>query len=408
MFNDVENEVEIKLLYNLFTYPEKRDFIFSNLEDRFFQDKLNSLIFKAAQELYKNGEDIDTVIISEKLKRQDVNSRLFDITADFANSVMTAKYCKLIFSKYVNFLIKCAKTEEDFNEIEKLKANYLFEENKILHISDNTKDFDKIYEEKRKTTIFTYYSKLDSVVGSFMGGDYIALGGSTGTGKTSIALNLARQACIQDKTVLYFSLEMPMEQLQNRFVCMNEELPASKYRSFGYNLTEMMKYKQGLENLKEWNLHVVADYNLTPDKIRTYIQEQKKKKLDFVIIDYLGLIQGYNNKSLYEKTTVISRRIKLIATEFNIPILVLVQLNRNFKDREDKRPMLSDIRESGAIEQDSDFVLFAHRPEQRGTEPEKDCLEIIVAKNRHGISQKIVALDFDLKTQLISESAGVY
>lgn len=408
MYREFENELENKVLYILLAYPEKQEFIINNLEERFFQDKLNSMIFNEAKRLYLNNEEIDKTIIVENLKNNDIAFRLDEIDCDFANSVFAAKYCKLIFKRYMENLIKDAKTEADYNEIKKLKEHYLFEENKILHISDNTKDFDKIYEEKRKTTIFTYYSKLDSVVGSFMGGDYIALGGSTGTGKTSIALNLARQACIQDKTVLYFSLEMPIEQLQNRFVCMNEELPASKYRSFGYNLTEMMKYKQGLENLKEWNLHVVADYNLTPDKIRTYIQEQKKKKLDFVIIDYLGLIQGYNNKSLYEKTTVISRRIKLIATEFNIPILVLVQLNRNFKDREDKRPMLSDIRESGAIEQDSDFVLFAHRPEQCGTESEKDCLEIIVAKNRHGVSQKIVALDFDLKTQLISESAGVY
>ena len=114
-------------------------------------------------------------------------------------------------------------------------------------------------------------------------------------------------------------------------------------------------------------------------------------------------MQGNNNKSLYEKSTIISRNIKLIATEMNVPILVLVQLNRDIKNRDDKRPKLSDIRESGAIEQDADMVLFAHREAVYNNNANANELEIIIAKNRHGSNNKIVKLNFDLTTQNISE-----
>jgi replicative DNA helicase len=208
---------------------------------------------------------------------------------------------------------------------------------------------------------------------------------------------------MQDKTVLYFSLEMPLDQLQNKFVCIQEKLNANKYRSFGFNLVEMGKYLEGLQGLKQWNLYTVCDFNLTPEKMRAYIEKQKKKKLDFVILDYLGLMSGYANKSNYERITLFSRKIKLMAGEFNVPILVLVQLNRDLKQRQDKRPVLSDIRESGAIEQDSDFVLFAHREGYYDRSKPQNDFNLIVAKNRHGEANRILDFDFDLETQTISE-----
>ena len=151
-------------------------------------------------------------------------------------------------------------------------------------------------------------------------------------------------------------------------------------------------------------MYVLCDYNLTVEKLKVYAQEQKKTGLDFIIIDYLGLLNGYNNKGLYEKSTIISRKLKLLATELDIPILVLVQLNRSLKDRADKRPILSDIRESGAIEQDADYVLFAHR-EYVYTQDESmiNDLEILIAKNRHGLSDVCCNLHFNLETQEITD-----
>ena len=396
--------VEENILYVLLTNPEKQAFIARNLNKIFFEDSINRKIFECALQLHFNGEDIDPITIADKLKNPTATERISDIlSCSLAISAMCTKYCKILFGNYLDKLIKSAKSEADFDKINELKNHYLFEEQRIVPISYKTEDFDKRYKDKEKTTVFTYFPALDECIGSFMGGDYIALGASTGVGKTAFALNLARQVCIQDKSVLYFSLEMPLEQLQNRFVCMNQSLSALKFRSFGFNLIEMQKYKKGLQELKQWDLHIVTDYDLTPEKMRNYISQKKKDKLDFVILDYLGLVSGYTNKSLYEKTSLVSRKIKLMAGEFNIPVLVLVQLNRDLKNRQDKRPLLSDIRESGAIEQDADFVLFAHRQGIYDKNIPENDLEIIIAKNRHGTSQRIIHLKFDLVTQNITE-----
>ena len=395
-------QLEIKILHILFCSCEKQCFILENLEARFFEDKLNALIFSEAKKLFLRGEEIDPVIVLENLKTKEATSRLADIVADESLSVQAQAYCTKLFKNHLEKLIKCAKNEEDFRAINELREHFLYEEDKIYHISSNVENFEERYKNAEKSAIYTYWEPFDNIIGSFKGGDYIALGAATGMGKTAIALNLARQVCIQDKTVLYFSLEMPLDQLQNRFVCMNEDLSASKFRSRGFNLVEFTKYKQGLEHLKQWSLYIVSDFNLTVEKMRFYLQYQKKKQLDFVILDYLGLMSGYGNKSSYERTTMLSRKMKLLAGEFNIPILVLLQLNRDLKTRDNKRPKLSDIRDSGAIEQDADFVVFAHREGYYNEEANQNELELIIAKNRHGANNKTIKLNFDLKTQLIT------
>lgn len=397
-------EAEYNLLNVLLQYPEKQSFIFENCDSSFFQNPLNRKIFTTAKEIFEKDEEVDNVVIYEKLKTNEVNNRLVDILTNYLGlTPLTKKYCRILYENRLNSLIKEAKTEQDFKFIEDFKNKYVLNEIKIKHISDGVEDFQKNYNKKQSNIILTGYEALDCCIGSFCGGDYIALGGSTGTGKTTIALNLAKMLCMQDKKVLYCSLEMPLEQLQNRFNCMITGLNALKFRSCGFTNKELERYKEGLNTLKEWNLSVLCDYNLTVEKLRVYLNEQLKEGLDFVIIDYLGLISGYGNKSLYEKSTIISRKLKVLATDLNLPILVLVQLNRDLKNRQDKRPVLSDIRESGAIEQDADFVLFAHRDYvYTGDETKKNDLEIIIAKNRHGQSAVSCQLNIDLETQNIT------
>ena len=400
--SNIDIDLEINIL-NLMLNETKQSYIIENLDKQYFEDYLNKKIFECAKELYYNDNFVDLVLLKETLNNNDITIRLIEISEACSLSVQAEKFCAQLVNKYLDKLIKNAKNKNDIEQIIQLKESLKFENIKIKHISEGLEKFEEKYLKRAETAVFTGFKKLDNFVGSFMGGDYIALGGSTGTGKTSLALNLAYQFCKQEKTVLYFSLEMPLEQLQNRFVCMMQGLNALKYRTFGFNFDEMQLYKRGLEDLKQWKLNVVCDYNLTCEKMKKYIREQKKKELDFVIIDYLGLIQGYGNKSLYEKSTNISRNIKLIATELNIPILVLVQLNRNLKERQDKTPVLSDIRESGAIEQDADFVLFAHRQGIYDKNIDPKLLELVIAKNRHGESNKIVKLYFDIETQKIKE-----
>lgn len=403
MNNDLEKNIIASMLY----FMEKQPYIFDKCKIDFFEDRINRRIFHIAYELYLKGEDIDNVSICMASNNdKEIGERLINIlTSCNPNSIFIRKWLNLIAKRHVEKLVKNAKTLEDFEQIETIKDNFIDVGNEsIRHISYNADKFRENYEKRKNSMILTGYSVLDKYIGSFCGGDYIALGGATRMGKTSIALNLAKMFCAQDKKVLYCSLEMPLEQLQNRFASLTAGLNASKFRSVGFTEAELKQYEDSLNTLTQWNLYVLCDYNLTVEKLKFYVQEQKKKGLDFLIIDYLGLIGGYNNKGLYEKSTIISRKLKLLATELDIPILVLVQLNRSLKDRADKRPILSDIRESGAIEQDADFVLFAHR-EYVYTQDENliNDLEILIAKNRHGMSDVCCNLHFNLDTQEITD-----
>lgn len=400
------NEIENNILSIMLIYQNRQAYIFDKCKEEFFSDKINRKIFNIAQKLNQSGIDVDNVsIFEESRKNKAIGDRLVDLlTNDIVNSINIRTYCNMLAKNYITKMIKQADSIDDLEELEEIKTNILLtDEKKIRHISYQVENFIKDYEKQQQSSIITTYDNIDNYIGSFQGGDYIALGGATRMGKTTFALNLAKRICWQNKNVMYCSLEMPLKQLQNRFASLTAELNASKFRSVGFTKEELIKYQNALFTLKDWNLYVICDYELTVEKLKIYALEQKKKGLDFIIIDYLGLISGYNNKSLYEKSTVISRKIKLLATELNIPILVLVQLNRSLKDRQDKRPILSDIRESGAIEQDADFVLFAHRPYVYSQDIlEKEKFEVIIAKNRHGESDVICPLLFNASTQEIS------
>ena len=410
------NEAEFNLLSVMLQYPNKHALIFESCSPEFFKDRINKLIFHTASILYANGSEIDNVTIFEKIKSEasktltkDAGERLVEcLTASTATTALTKKYCEILYQGHINYLVENAKTEKDFEAIEAYRNMYSMSDIKIKQISSGIEEFDKLYESHKNNRITTGYDCLDEALGSFCGGDYIALGASTGTGKTTIALNLSRMMCLQGRKVLFCSLEMPIEQLRNRFNCINTGLDARKYRTCGFTPEELEKYKLGLSELDQWSLYVLCDYNLTVEKLKAYAIEQKKNfGLDCIVIDYLGLLSGYGNKSSYERVSALSRNIKVMATELNVPVLVLVQLNRDSKSRENKRPVLTDIRESGAIEQDADFVLFAYRDYMfSGDYSKKDDLEIIVAKNRHGIRNVPCFSDFNLNTRAISNKTN--
>lgn len=399
--------LEEKLLYILLWCPAEQEYIFSNCSKDFFQDSTNSVIFETAKGFYKQGLIPDSTLICQNSKGsgfEAITLKLVDISDCFTPSTQAKLYCKLLFENYLDSSIRNINTLSDIERLNTLRSKYTFSDaEQNTHISANIDNLINNYSKDKTNAITTLYGQLDDYIGSFMGGDYIVLGASTGMGKTTFALNVARRVCIQEKTVLYFSLEMPLEQIQNKLICMQEGLNANKYRSFGFNLTEWEKFKKGARDLEQWDLHVICDYGLNPEKMHNYILKQKESRLDFVVVDYLGLMSGYSDKSLYEKTTYLSRSMKLLASEFEIPILCLVQLNRDSKNRQDKRPLISDIRESGAIEQDADIVLLLHREGYYNPNVSPNKLEVWVSKNRHGESNKVAMLDFDLKTQLIKD-----
>lgn len=391
-------DIEENIINLILSVPQRHTYIFENIYPEYFGVKKNREIFEISLELFKQKQEINYLSVCQNSKADITQYLMMILTKFYPLSVSTKFFVKQIYQNFIENLTKSAQNIKDFDKIKEYESREPKEQ--ILDISTDAEQWDNNYKKRQETILTSGFMPLDNMIGSFCGGDYIALGGSTGIGKTAIALNIAKMICCQGRKVLYCSLEMPLEQLQNRFVCMIMGLSAFKYRTCGFNNFELLKYKDGLKSLKEWGLKILTDYNLTIPKLETHIQQIKP---EFVIIDYLGLVNDTNSyKSLYEKTTAISRQIKILATKANIPVLTLVQLNRDFKTRQDKRPVLSDIRESGAIEQDADIILFAHREGIYNEAIPKNKLNIIVAKNRHGASNISCNLNFNLETQVIS------
>ena len=235
----------------------------------------------------------------------------------------------------------------------------------------------------------TGFVDLDSTLTGLHPGELIIIGARPAMGKTSFAMNIASHASVaKGKTVAVFTLEMPREQIVMRLLC-------------GEAKVNMQKVRKGLLEDREWNalakamgplaaapLYLDDTAALTPTMLRSRCQRlmMDKGKLDLILVDYLGLMRGDNRvESRQLEVSEISRSLKAIALELKVPIIACAQLSRANKDRVDKRPVLSDLRDSGSIEQDADVVMFLHREEYYNPDTEdKNIAEVIIAKQRSG------------------------
>lgn len=245
----------------------------------------------------------------------------------------------------------------------------------------------RLHENKGKVTgVPTGYSGLDHKTCGLQKTDLIIFAARPGVGKTSLAINLARNAAREDVGVLIFSLEMAANQLRNRLVSMESGLDGHKFRSGNFAPTDWTRIENARAKL--YNLPIFIDdqanINVYEMKRRTRKLAQKNN-IGIVIIDYLQLIQGDNPQNRNLELGAMTRALKIMAKELDIPVLVLSQLNRKLEDRSDKHPKLSDLRESGNIEQDADVVMFIYRPGVHG-DPENYIghTELMVSKQRNG------------------------
>lgn len=314
-------------------------------------------------------------------------------------------WIKKIQKFYFEQRFKEAETEEEFKEIMQEKGEYTID-NDMVAMSDDVDFVLNNYENIKDTAVFTQYSNLNEVIGSFQGGDFVVLAGASSSGKTCVMLNLIMGIAKSGKAVDVFSLEMPRYKLQQRMICSETDIIANKFKSFSLSETEKQKFiKYANGDFKKLNIRIFKKQTIGIEYIKTIVM---KSKADIVFIDYLGLISGNEFKSSYERYSEISRELKLLAMASNKPIVALHQLNREFQSREDKRPKTSDLRDSGKIEQDADMILLVYRPSQFDNEyVDKTELDIIVAKNRDGESNKEVQFVFNGMQQRITEPIKV-
>ena len=234
----------------------------------------------------------------------------------------------------------------------------------------------------------TGFIDLDSYLTGLHSGEFIVVGARPGMGKTSFAMNVAGYASIiKNKSVAVFSLEMPREQIAMRVLCSDAKVDMQRVRKGTLSDQDWIKLTESLVNVSNAPLYLDDTSGLTPSMLRSRCRRlMMDRGLDLILIDYLGLMHSDNRtESRNLEVSEISRQLKAIALELKIPRIACAQLSRANKDRIDKRPMLSDLRDSGSIEQDADVVMFLHREEYYNKDTEdKNIAEVNIAKQRSG------------------------
>lgn len=380
----------------------------------------NKYIFDALSQLFDEGKPIDFVSVSDRL---NLKNRLeaaggVDYLKKLIASVPTTQhvryYTDIIKEKSVlRKLIKGAEniSKMAYNEDDTLARLIERSEQVIFDISaDNDQEglshisdiLQTSYENIANssgdtggiTGISTGFDELNKRTGGFHGGELIIIAGRPGMGKSTFAVNIAEYVSIHlGETVAIFNLEMPKEQIVNRILCSQALVNNTKIRTGTMEMDDWEKICAVADTIAKAPLYIDDSASITVSQIRAKCRRLKQTKgLAMVVIDYLQLMQGSGrSESRQQEISEISRSLKVLAKELDIPVVALSQLKRESESQKGKRPILSDLRESGAIEQDADMVMFLFRNYYYSKDPEeKELAECIMAKNRSGDTDKFM------------------
>lgn len=377
-----------------------KEHIIKSLSANMFVGRFYKQVFEICEHLLKSSKEINVFSVCELLTEEEMQKAAKQLYSEFISNVNYKYYIDKIHEAYFEALVSEAKTVKELEEIQKEISRWQ-DTSSMVDVSAGADSLLAEYYNNWESAVKTYYPSLDKKIGSFQGGDFIILAGQTSMGKTCMMLNLITQMAKNGKKVAVFSLEMSLGQLQNRIICSEVGINAGKFRDFTMTEQEQKAHINYSENeFKKLPIKICTDYNITVDKIRKIVL---KSDCDIVFIDYLGLISGGGNKGSYERLGDMSRGLKLLALETNKPFFVLHQLNREVFNRDDKRPRISDLRDSGKIEQDADAICFVHRPHYFDPKQPEEKLEFIIAKNRHNASNQVVDLVYNKYIQKVSE-----
>jgi replicative DNA helicase len=372
-------------------------------------------IYQAILTLSDKGEPVDLVTVTAELADQNLLDEVGGVSylAELANSVPTAAnvefYARIIEEKSVlRRLIRTATTiaSEGYEREDDVEGLLSDAEKKILEVAQqkNTKAFQNIKDvlvvtydkietlHHRKgdiTGIPTGFTELDKMTAGFQRNDLIIVAARPSVGKTAFSLNIAQNVATKtDENVAIFSLEMGADQLVMRMLCAEGNINAQRLRTGDLTPEDWGKLTMAMGSLSNAGIYIDDTPGIRVGEIRAKCRRLKQESgLGMILIDYLQLIQGNGKggENRQQEVSEISRSLKALARELQVPVIALSQLSRGVESRQDKRPMMSDIRESGSIEQDADIVAFLYRDDYYDKETEKkDIIEIIIAKQRNG------------------------
>ncbi|MFO7818859.1 MAG: replicative DNA helicase [Halanaerobacter sp.] len=385
-----------------------------SLEPGDFYWSKHGVIYQAICQLFDQGDPVDLVTLSEELREED---KLEDVggasyITSLVNSVPTAAnikhYAEIVEEKSIlRGLIRTAnqisklgyKDEGEVDDLLDEAESLIFEVSEKRSVKefsgikdilmDTFDDLEELHENQEDVTgVPTGFRDLDKMTSGFQESDLVIIAARPSMGKTALALNIAQYAAVEEDTsVAIFSLEMAKSQLVQRMLCSEAQVNSHRLRTGQLRDTDWRRLSQAAGRLGESDIFIDDTPGITAMEMRAKARRIKAEHdLDLILIDYLQLMQGSSSaESRQQEVSKISRSLKGLGRELNVPVVSLSQLSRAVEQRNNKRPQLSDLRASGSIEQDADVVAFIYRDEYYNPDTEKKGItEIIVGKQRNG------------------------
>ncbi|HFZ6786627.1 TPA: replicative DNA helicase [Streptococcus agalactiae] len=410
-------QAEQSVLGSIFIKPEKMIEVAEYLKPNDFYRPAHKILFKAMVSLADRGEAIDIVTIKSTLESTDELGMVGGISyiAEIVNAVPTSShaehYAKIVAKKaQLRSIIDnlsdsignaydedmdideiIAKAERSLIEVSQASNKSSFRPIHDVLLENHSKIEERSNNTSQITGIETGFYDFDKLITGLHEDQLIVLAARPAMGKTALALNIAQNVATKsNKAVAVFSLEMGAESLVERMLSAEGTIINHHIRTGNLTVNEWQRliYAQG--QLAEAPIFIddTAGVKITDIRARARRLSKETDGLGLIVIDYLQLIQGSRSDNRQQEVSEISRQLKIIAKELKVPVIALSQLSRGVEQRNDKRPIMSDLRESGSIEQDADIVAFLYRDayyqDKKEGQPENDITELIIRKNRHG------------------------
>ena len=425
-FNQQAREAEKAVLGGLMLETERFDSVILKISDKDFHGKDHQLIFESMGELINENKPLDPLTVSEKLDSKNLLNKIGgkDYLISLATETPTAAnleaYAEIIRQRSVARQLMKANSEiaELINNPQGMDGYSLLDEaeRKIFSLNDEAnrsqssimsmkelipKSIDRLHQLAESGSKLlgssTGFKAIDNKLQGLQDGDLIVVAGRPSMGKTALAMNIAENVLVENDentgAVLVFSLEMPAESLTTRLLSGMSRLDQQDVRSGKLDNKQVTQVVEQSKRLRELPIYIDDSSLISPMELRARarrVNRQEPNGLSLIVVDYLQLMQVPGSlENRVNQISEISRSLKSLAKELNVPVLALSQLNRAVEQRTDKRPMMADLRDSGAIEQDADVILFIYRDEVYNEDTDQgNKAEIIIGKQRNGPIEK--------------------
>jgi replicative DNA helicase len=412
-----DTNAEQSVLGALFIDQEAISVVRDILEPADFYAEKHQHIYRAAATLHDKGEPIDVVTVRAQLEKDGSVSRaggvdyLAELTLAVPTAVSAKHYAEIVVNNALRRRLIAAGTSvaamgydntmtaEDAIDQAEQKIFGVAEQQRTdeaVHLAPIVKETWDILEERLKSRklvhgVPTNFAPLDAVTQGLQPGELVILAARPSVGKTSFALNIARNASLlARRPVAVFSLEMTKQSLVQRLICSEAAVDSHLLSTGQADASAFQRIAKAMDALIETPLWIDDTPALSISTLRARARRMVAQyNIELVVVDYLQLMRGGRQESRVQEVSDISSGLKSIAKELRIPVLALSQLSRESERRENRQPQLSDLRDSGSIEQDADVVLFLYRPGMHKDEVDKSVTELLVAKNRNGPTTKI-------------------